>query len=109
MTIRSIDMQVLVQKVNDVGKIQNAYQQENNARQQENANQIVQQTVKNTQTVSQSVRSESALIHEKEEKEKKSKKKMQKKGDSENTENNRNSKQQTTINRVQGRNIDIIA
>lgn len=108
MTIRSIDMQVLVQKVTDVGKIQNIQQQESTLRQQENINQINQQTNINTSTVNQPLRSESSLVHEKQEKEKKSKKRSPKKGDSEITKNNRNNTESVKDNSQNSGRIDII-
>jgi hypothetical protein len=108
MTIRSIDMQVLIQKVNDVGKMQNIQQQEGASRQQENINQINQQTNTNTNSVNQSLRSESSLIHEKQKKEKKSKKKAQKKGDIEITKNNKNNKESVNDKAQNGSKIDII-
>lgn len=91
MTIRSIDMQVLIPKVTDVAKVQQIQQQENTARQQENANNIIRETIKNTNTVNQPLRDESALIHRKEEQEKNFKKNKQKKGKYQNKPNTKNS------------------
>jgi hypothetical protein len=81
MTIRSIDMQVLIQKVGDVARIQQSQQLENNSRQQEFAQQITQQTDKNVKTVNQMLRNEQAFVHEKQEQES-GKKKQAKKGKS---------------------------
>ncbi len=75
MTIRSIDMQVLVQKVGDVAKIQQAEKTEQSSRQQQFAQQIMQQTETNSKTVSQNLRSEATLIRDKQEEEEKRKKK----------------------------------
>ena len=75
MTIRSIDMQVLVQKVGDVAKIQQAEKSDHNNRQQQFAQQILQQTETNSKTVSQNLRSEATLIRDKQEEEEKRKKK----------------------------------
>ncbi|MDD2510037.1 MAG: hypothetical protein PHP26_01370 [Syntrophomonas sp.] len=83
MTIRSVDMQVLVQKVGDVARIQQSQQLENNSRQQEFVQQISQQTDKNAKTVNQMLRNEQAYVHEKQEKEESGKKKRTKKGKSE--------------------------
>lgn len=65
MTIRSIDMQVLVQKVGDVAKIQQVHMQENQGKQQELANQIMEQTVKNRRSVSKTAKNEGRLVNEK--------------------------------------------
>ncbi|MDD2585230.1 MAG: hypothetical protein PHT79_00595 [Syntrophomonadaceae bacterium] len=88
MTIRSIDMQVLVQKVGDVAKIQQVQQSDHANRQQEFAQQIAQQTEKNTKTVNQPLQNQSKLIHEKQEKEKQSRKYRNKEGKKDNKENN---------------------
>lgn len=88
MTIRSIDMQVLVQKVGDVAKIQQAQQSDHTNRQQEFAQQIAQQTEKNTKTVNQPLQNQSKLIHEKQEKERQSGKYRKKEGKKDHKENN---------------------
>ena len=64
MTIRSVDMQVLIQKVGDVARIQQSQQLENNSRQQEFTQQISQQTDKNVKTVNQMLRNERSYVHE---------------------------------------------
>ena len=64
MTIRSIDMQVLIQKVGDVAKIQQVQQEENLLKGNEANGQIAQQTAKNSRTVSQVLRKESGLVHQ---------------------------------------------
>ena len=89
MSIRSTDMQVLIQKVGDVAKLQQIQQHEVNLKQQEFNSQILDQTVKNTHTVNQTLRDESALVHEKQEKEEKSKKNRNKKGNADNKENSK--------------------
>lgn len=66
MTIRSLDMQVLVQKVSDVGKIQQAQQVEGQQRQQESAQNIAAQTERVSRTVNKSLRNEGKKVHEKE-------------------------------------------
>lgn len=88
MSIRSIDMQVLVQKVGDVAKIQQAQQLENSNRQQESAQQIGQQTHIDAKTVKQPLKNDRAHVHEKQEKEQQEKKSRAKKGKDEQTENN---------------------
>jgi hypothetical protein len=89
MTIRSIDMQILIPKVTDVAKVQQIQQQEHNIRQQENANHIARETTRNTNTVNQPLRDEAALVHEKEEE--KHKKNKEKKGKNQNVTNTKNS------------------
>lgn len=105
MTIRSLDMQVLVQKVGDVAKVQQAQQAENNSRQQELLQSIDQQTKQRSKTVNQTQKNESAFVHEKEEqeKEKKSKKKSKGKGNKGNKENKENS---LVKDSRKGKNID---
>lgn len=107
MTIRSIDMQVLIPKVSDVAKIQQIQLQENASRQQENANLIARETLKNTTTVNQPLRDESALVHEKEEREKNSKKNKEKKGKNDNKQNTKNSADKAMVDSQPGSNIDI--
>ncbi|MDD3267757.1 MAG: hypothetical protein PHX14_00415, partial [Syntrophomonadaceae bacterium] len=80
MSIRSIDMQVLVHKVGDVAKVQQAQQLENSNRQQESTQQIGQQTHIDVKTVNQPLRNEHADVHEKQEKENQEKKSRAKKG-----------------------------
>ncbi|MGR6836131.1 hypothetical protein [Syntrophomonas erecta] len=76
MTIRSIDMQVLVQKVGEVAKIQQSERLEHNQRQQENNQYINLQTAMNSKTVNKLEQNESALIQDKQESEHKKKKKF---------------------------------
>ena len=104
MTIRSVDMQVLIQKVGDVARIQQSQQLENNSRQQEFAQQISQQTDKNAKTVNQMLRNEQAFVHEKQEQES-GKKKQAKKGKSEKIANR--DKTDTRPNK-RGNKLDII-
>ena len=106
MTIRSMDMQVLIQRVNDVSRVQQVNQQENNTKQQEFNNQISNQTAQNTHAVNQALRDESALVHEKEKQEKKSKKNKEKKGITDNKENTNEEHVRLEPNR--GNNVDII-
>lgn len=101
MTIKSIDMQVLIPKVTDVAKVQQIQQQENSARQQENANNIIRETLKNTNTVNQPLRDESVFIHQKEEQEKNFKKNKQKKGKYQNKPNTKNSVENPVENSVE--------
>ncbi|MDD4803245.1 MAG: hypothetical protein PHF24_09955 [Syntrophomonas sp.] len=89
MSIRSTDMQVLIQKVGDVAKLQQIQQQESNIKQQELNYQILDQTAKNTHTVNKTLRDEAALVHEKEEKEKNSRKNKNNKGISDDNENDK--------------------
>ena len=104
MSIRSIDMQVLVQKVGDVAKIQQTQQLENSNRQQESAQQIGQQTQIDVKTVNQPLKNERAHVHEKQEKEQQEKKSRTKKGKGSQTENNENSEKDGN---KQGNHLDI--
>ena len=73
MTIRSVDMQVLVQRVGDVSKIQQAQQVQNTNKQQENFQQIIQQTTTVSKSVEQNRETESKRVHEEKEKERRRK------------------------------------
>ena len=72
MTIRSIDMQVLVQKVGEVSKLQQIEKTDQQVRQQAFLEQIAQQTEQVSTTVNQTPASEAALIREKQSDKKKS-------------------------------------
>lgn len=87
MSIRSIDMQVLVPKVNDVARIQQTHQVDHLRRQQEFSQLIVQETQHNTRDVNKMFKSEHTDIHERQEKQKKEKNSQEKKGKSENEAN----------------------
>lgn len=87
MSIRSIDMQVLVQKVSDVAKVQQAQQVENSSRQQESVQQINHQTNIDVKTVNQPLRNEHAYVHDKQEQKDKEKKSKNKKGNNHDMEN----------------------
>jgi|GEM_PF-395658 len=65
MTIRSIDMQVLVQKVGEVAKIQQAEKTSQHIKQQSFLEQIAQQTEVVSKTVNEASASEPGLIREK--------------------------------------------
>jgi uncharacterized cupredoxin-like copper-binding protein len=106
MSIRSTDMQVLIQKVGDVAKLQQIQQQELNHKQQEFNNKILEQTIKNTHTVNQTLRDEAALVHEKQEKEEKAKKNKNKKGNANNKENSK--EQNRNMEPGRGDKLDII-
>lgn len=82
-----MDLQVLIPKVNEVSKVQQVQQQENNTRQQEFASQLNQQTVKAETSVNKSPRHEDALVREKEEHEKKQGNKEKREGKSQTKEN----------------------
>jgi len=79
MTIRSIDMQVLVQKVGDIAKIQQTEKTDQQVRQQSFLEQIAQQTQLVSNTVNQTPASESGLIQENESDKKKKPPKQKKK------------------------------
>lgn len=65
MSIRSLDMQVLVQKASDVAKVQHNQHQEIISRQDEFAQNIIRQTTQNSKTVQNTNKSEKGLIQEK--------------------------------------------
>lgn len=102
MTIKSVDMQVLVQKVGDVAKIQQAQQTGNNHRQEEFIKNINEQTDRYTKTVNKALQSEHKKVHEKEEKEKQSRKRYRGSNKQENEEDKSNSGNES------GSNLDII-
>ena len=106
MSMRIMDMQVLVQKTTDVAKIQQAQHQETNLKQQDMANQIVAQTQQNTKTVNKPLANESKLVHEKQEKENNAKKSRKKRGDHENEEN---TEEHTQLDLNRGNKLDILA
>ncbi|MBC7075079.1 MAG: hypothetical protein H5T98_03175 [Syntrophomonadaceae bacterium] len=88
MTIKSVDMQVLVQKVGDVAKIQQVQRTGDENRHYEFNQQISQHIEKNTKTVNQPLHSEFEYIYDKQEKQKRRKFKA-KKGNEKKTENNK--------------------
>lgn len=83
-------MQVLVQKVGEVARIQHTQHIEHDKRQQEFAQAIARQTEHNTKEVNHMLKSEHAEIHQRQEKQKKEKKSQEKKGKTENEANNDN-------------------
>ncbi|MGE5397868.1 MAG: hypothetical protein ACM3MK_10095 [Chitinophagales bacterium] len=109
MTIRTVDMQVLIPKVSDVSKVQQIHQQENNARQQEFASHMNQKAVKIETTVNRSAEDAAVLIREKQEREKRQNNKEKKEGSSESKENNETSKPLAEPRgHLSGNSIDII-
>ena len=106
MSMRVMDMQVLVQKTADMAKIQQVQHQETNLKQHEMANQIVAQTQQNTQTINKPLANESKLVHEKQEKEDQAKKNRKKRG---NLENGENTEEHTQLDMNRGNNLDILA
>lgn len=109
MSMRIMDMQVLVQKSTDVAKIQQIQHQENNLRQQEIASHIVENTNKNTQTVNKPLANESKLVHEKQDNEEKHKKNRNKRGNDEIKENKENTEEHPRLDTNRGTNLDILA
>lgn len=71
MTIRSVDMQVLVQKVGEVARVQQTEKSDHASRQQQFLEHITQQTETNSNAVNQASANESVLIREKQEQKKK--------------------------------------
>lgn len=89
MSMKIMDMQVLVQKTADVAKMQQVHNQESNVRQQEMTNQIAAQTQQNTHNVNKPLANQSKFVHEKQEKDDQTKKSKKKRGkilQAENTE-----------------------
>jgi len=105
MTIKSIDMQVLVQKVGDVAKIQQAQQTGNNHRQEEFIKNINKKTDRYTKTVNKALQSENKKVHEKEEKEEQSRKRYKDSNKKENDEDKDNKLQSSNQS---GTNLDIL-
>lgn len=85
MSIRSVDMQVLVQKVGDVGRVQQAQQVEGQHKLMENTQNINTQNEQIAKRVNDPLRNESKLVHEKEEQEKQQKKRQHGKEQEEDT------------------------
>lgn len=79
MTIRSIDMQVLVQKVGDVAKIQQTEKTDQQVKQQSFLEQISQQTQQVSTTVNKTPTSDPSLIRDKQSDKKKKLSKQKKK------------------------------
>jgi hypothetical protein len=104
MSIRSVDMQVLVQKVGDISRVQQAHQVEEHKRQQEFTQAIAQQTEHNTKEINQPLRSEDAYVHERQKEGEKEKKEQEKKGKKEETANTDNKGQNLSQS---GRRLDI--
>jgi hypothetical protein len=88
MTIRSVDMQVLIPKVPDVARLQNEQQQTHLSRQNEFAEQMQAQSARMAQTVAQTNKDEDVHIQEKQEREKKRKKNKQSEEQEEQDNNN---------------------
>ena len=106
MSMKIMDMQVLIQKTADVAKIQQVQHQETNLRQQEMANQIAAQTQQNTQNVNKPQANQSKLVHEKQDKEEQAKKSRKKRGNNKKEENTEECKQ---LDPNRGNNLDILA
>lgn len=106
MTIRSIDMQVLVQKTGDVARVQSAKLEEHALRQQDFNQQISKETLKNSSSVNQTLKDEAAYIQEKQEKQNKKRKQKNKEEDKEKAENS--DKENIMKNGNRGNNLDIL-
>jgi hypothetical protein len=73
MTIKSVDMQVLIPKVSDVARLQSEQQQINVTRQNEFSQQMQAHAAKMEQTVVQPNKNEDVYVQDKPEREKKQK------------------------------------
>ncbi|HOV43475.1 MAG TPA: hypothetical protein PLE01_06140 [Syntrophothermus lipocalidus] len=87
MTVRTVDLQVLIPRSSEVARVQHNQQQANQNQQQELTAQLLQQTVRNENTINPSLEGQKALIREREEKGKKDKKRQAAAGKTENEEN----------------------
>lgn len=74
MSIKTFDMQVLIPKTHEVGKMQQVQLQEAQARQQEGAQQVQAETLKTSKQVNDPQKSEASYIQEKQEEEKRRRK-----------------------------------
>lgn len=90
MSMRTVDLQVLIPRSNEVARVQQVQQQVNQNQQQELTAQLLQQTAKNERSINPSREGEKVLIREREEKEKKEKKSKRQAGKPEEEENNFN-------------------
>lgn len=106
MSMKIMDMQVLIQKTADVAKIQHVQNQESNVRQQEFANQIAAQTQQNTHSINRAPEHQSKLVHEKQEKEEEAKKNKKKRG---NVSKEANNKKDDHLDPDRGNKLDIMA
>lgn len=106
MSIKSVDMQVLIQKTSDVARIQQIQNQGNNFRQQEISSNILQDTNQNTQTVKKPPAGEGKLVHEKQEHEKNSSQDERKRG---NKAKKSNSEEEKQLDPNRGGKLDILA
>lgn len=104
MTIRSVDMQVLVQKAGDVARVQQSHQIDQDRRQQEFNQAMIQQINHNTKEVNQTRKGEDVYIQERQEKQKKQKNEQENKGNDETTANNEN---KSVKSPTQGHRVDI--
>lgn len=106
MSMKIMDMQVLIQKTADVAKIQHVQNQESNVRQQESANQIAAQTQQNTHSINRTPEHQAKLVHEKQEKEEDAKKNKKKRG---NVGKEANNKKDDQLDPDRGNKLDIMA
>lgn len=106
MSMKIMDMQVLVQKTADVAKIQHVQNQESNIRQQEMANQIAAQTQQNTHSINKPPENQAKFVHQKQEKEEETKKNKKKRG---NVRKEENTEEQKHLDPDRGNKLDILA
>lgn len=105
MSIRSVDMQVLVQKVGDIARVQQAQQVEGQHKLMENTQNINAQNEKIAHSVNDPLGNESKLVHEKEEQEQNRKKRKREKDSEEASKQDKNTKQDK--GNSQGNRLDI--
>lgn len=106
MSIRSVDMQVLVQKTGDIARIQAAHQVEGQHKMMENTQNINAQNENIARRVNDPLRNESKLVHEKEEQEK-NQKKHQREKDNEGETGNKQEKVKNKLKDGENHHLDI--
>ncbi|MDH7497827.1 MAG: hypothetical protein QHH05_05215 [Syntrophomonadaceae bacterium] len=76
MTIRTVDLQVMLPRVSEVSRVQHVQQHDHENRQQEFVHQLVQQGIREQTTVQRSPRGEEARVRERQEREGEQKKRQ---------------------------------
>lgn len=109
MSMKIVDMQVMLQRTSEVSRVQHIHQQEHDLRQQEFIAQMAVQTEKAESEVRRTPKNEESVIREKPEREKNSEKRDKKEGKQETGENTENKDQnaQKMIADSRGAKVDI--
>ncbi|MGE5416624.1 MAG: hypothetical protein ACM3UZ_07665 [Acidobacteriota bacterium] len=109
MSMKIIDMQVLLPRASEVSRVQQIHQQEHDQKQQEFIAQMAVQAEKAEAEVRRTPRNEESIIREKPEREKNSEKRQKKEGKQE-TEENTENKDQNALKKMadpRGAKVDI--